>query len=435
MQVSLIIPVWNGAAVIVDCLRAVFTNSGEHLLEVIAVENASLDGSAQLVQDNFPQVMVLPQPVNLGFAGGVNAGMAAARGDVFILLNQDCLVQPGWLDAIGQALHDQPEIGLAGCTILNADGSLNHTGAFIERPLAVGAHLTDRVDDTPQPVEYVTGAAMIIRRSTWDTIGRFDEGFYPAYFEESDYCFRAHRVGLDTWYIPAARVTHTFSSRDWQRDPVKHTANQHQSRYRFVSKHFTTDELTAFTAAELAAIDVETYLDQVVARVIAARSTVRGLPDILERRRLDRLENSASAQALQLQVNFTQILRASFARARRMLQAPHGDRPDVTSFTAEVRGRLEALRQREYDLLTRIYFKAPDDVRPEPMSQRLIRLLIKRPLSFISGREHLLLAELHTVHVMRQDALMEVVQLLSAYQQLSDQRVDLLRLLTDYDYC
>jgi GT2 family glycosyltransferase len=434
MIVSLIIPVWNGAAVIRDCLRAIYAHSGEQLREVIAVDNASPDDSAQLIRDYFPQVTLLPQPVNLGFAGGVNAGMAAAQGEVFVLLNQDCLVQPDWLDAIEQALRDQPQIGLAGCTIFNADGSLNHAGAFIQRPLAVGAHITERVADVPQPVEYVTGAALVIRRSTWDAIGRFDEGFYPAYFEESDYCYRARRAGLDTWYIPGAHVTHVISSREWQHDPVKHTANHHQSRYRFVGKHFTSDEVLAFTAAELAALDAETYLDQAVARVIAARSILRALPDIVTRRRLDGLEQAASVPPLQLQVTFTQILRAAFARAQQMLHAPHGDRADVLSFTAEVRRRADALRRREIDLLARIYFIAPAEVQPEAAVHRLIRLLIKRPLSFISGREHLLLAELNTVHVMRQDVLLEEVRLLGAYQQLADQRVDLLKLLTDYDY-
>ncbi len=434
MQVSLIIPVWNGAAVIDDCLHAVYAHSGDSLREVIAVDNASSDESAQLIQDRFPQVMLLPQPVNLGFAGGVNAGMMAAQGDVFVLLNQDCIAQPGWLGAVTDTLDRQPEIALAGCTIFNADGSLNHAGARLQRPLAVGEHITDRVADTPQAADYVTGAAMVIRRSTWDTIGRFDEGYYPAYYEESDYCYRARRAGLATWYIPGACVTHVFSSREWQRDPVKHTANQHQSRYRFVSKHFTAGDAAAFTAAEMSALEGETYLDQNMARIIAARSILRALPDIIARRQADGLENTASASLVQLHVSFTQILRAAFARAQQMLQAPFGDHADVQSFTAEIRRRADAVRQREYDLLSRIYFRAPDEIQPETTANRLLRLLVKRPLSFISGREHLLLAELNTVHVMRQDILVEELRMLSAYQQLADQRVELLKLLTDYDY-
>jgi GT2 family glycosyltransferase len=218
---------WCG--VVPGCLRALYARSAS-TYEVIAVDNASPDESAQLIRDNFPQVTVLRQLINLGFAGGVNAGIDAAHGDLFILLNQDCLVQPGWLDAVVQALHDHPEAGVAGCTIFNADGSLNHAGAFIRRPEASGAHLTDRVADAPRPVDYVTGAAMVIRRSTWDTIGRFDEGFYPAYFEESDYCYRARRAHR---YLvcTGAHVTHLFSSRNGS-VIAGHTADQHRSRYR-----------------------------------------------------------------------------------------------------------------------------------------------------------------------------------------------------------
>ena len=182
MEMSIIIPVWNGAAVVPDCLDAVYAHSGGALLEVICVDNASRDGSGDLIADAYPQVRLIRQPVNLGFAGGVNAGIEAARGSVFVLLNQDCVVQPGWLDALLHAFQARPECGIAGGTILDQDGVVDHAGAMIRRPDAIGVHLTDVGDGQPRTVEYVTGTVFAIRRQTWDVVGRFDEGFYPAYY-------------------------------------------------------------------------------------------------------------------------------------------------------------------------------------------------------------------------------------------------------------
>jgi GT2 family glycosyltransferase len=444
-QFSVIIPVWNGAAVLTDCLESIYAYSADELLEVICVDNASHDKSAQVIAEYFPQVRLVRQLVNLGFAGGINTGIEIARGDVFVLLNQDCIVQPSWLTAIAEALLSHPECGIAGCTIFNADGTLNHVGALIRRPDIYGQHLTRLDDDQPHRIEYVTGAAMAIRREAWQIVGSFDEDYYPAYFEESDYCFRARRKNIETILVPAAHVKHLQSSREWQTDPVKHTINQHRSRYRFVSKHLSIEEAGEFFAAEAAAIESERYFDQAVARVLAARATLRNLSDILERRKLDLEDVVSPAEHRLLQVGFAQILRRSFAIAK-VLSRPH--LPDRSNLGGDewqgASQKLRALQQQEYDLMKRIYFIDPAAL-PESTAHRLFRLLVLRPLSFLSGREHLLLARLNSVHVLRLDE--HVVRLdehevrldeyearLDELDQLYRSQLALLELLTDYDY-
>lgn len=432
MKSSIIISIWNGAAVLVDCLQSVYAYSGDELLEVICVDNASKDDSVQLITDRFPQARLLRQPVNLGFAGGVNSGIEVARGQYFVLLNQDCVVQSGWLTAIVETLSINPDCGIAGCTILNADGTLNHTGAMIHRPDAYGVHLTDSSDGQPHRVEYVTGAAMAIRRETWDAIGQFDEGYYPAYYEESDFCYRARRKNIETLYIPAARVTHLLSSREWQTDPVKHTANQHRSRYRFVSKHLSIEEAGEFFAAEAAAIESEQYFDQAVARVVAARATLRSLVAILERRKFDLSDVVSPLHHRLLQVGFVQILRRSFAIAKDLSSPQPIDRSNLGGDEWQAAAqKLRALQQQEYDLMKRIYFIDPVQTRSESAAHRLFRLLVLRPLSFLSGREHLLLARLNSVHVLRMDA--HEVRM-DEIDQVYRSRLKLLELLTDYDY-
>jgi len=470
MPTSVIIPLWHGAAVIARCLDALYAHSDAELLEVICVDNASPDESARLVAAHFPQVRLLRQPVNLGFAGGVNVGLQAARGDTFILLNQDCLVQSGWLVEFTRALHEHPEFGIAGCTILNPDGTVNHAGAAIRWPDAGGVHATE-TGDGPRPADYVTGAAFAIRRSTWETVGPFDEGYYPAYFEESDYCYRARRKGIGTGYLPGPRVAHLFSSREWQTDPVRHTANQHTSRYRFVCKHCPERDLRAFFEFERAALDAEHYLDQAVARVLAARDTLRRLPDILDRRRLDVGEEASPNLRRELQIGFTGVMRRAFAVAETLSQVglvePQPETPDaeqqrdaqvgaLAHALATTTQQLEMLRQREHELLTRIECRPLDGARRETPLRRLLRLLILRPANLLRGRHDALMADLEIVRAARIDRMNEMsavreqqarhhadrlhhrvasLDLRAQYRLESlNRRMKLLEALTDYDY-
>jgi GT2 family glycosyltransferase len=281
MNTTVIIPVWNGASVIRDCLSALHANSGDQLNQVICVDNGSTDASADLIASHFSQVHLIRQPVNLGFAGGVNAGLRQVDGDLAVLLNQDCLVQPGWLDQIIAGLTARPSWGIAGCTLLNSDGSIDHAGAYLRQPSLRGEHRSQPASPDPHEVPYVTGALFAIHRSVWEEIGLLDEGFYPAYYEETDYCYRARAAGYGIGYVPAAQAIHLRSSRAWLRDPLHHATDQERSRYRFAVKHLAEGEFLAFADYEQAEIRQTPHFDAVLARGIAARQTLRALPDIL----------------------------------------------------------------------------------------------------------------------------------------------------------
>ena len=435
MQASIIIPVWKGESVIADCLAAVFVQSGDRLLEVICVDNASPDHAAAIIVERFPQVRLISQPINLGFAGGVNAGLRAVNGDVGVLLNQDCIVQAGWLDALLDALNAHPEFGLAGCTLFNADGSINHAGAQLRRPIALGQHLTDRDGDQPHAVDYVTGAALAIRRSTWDTIGLFDNGFYPAYYEEVDYCYRARRHGLEIGYVPAATVQHLFTSREWQHDPIKSWATHQHSRYRFVCKHFDSDELTQFFELEAAEIEAESSFEMNAARVLGSRDTLRTLAEIAARRATDLADPLTVDQVQQLRVGFAQIARQAFAASERQARAndympprwldtatSHAVSPEQQALS----DRLCSIAQREQSILAQAFFTA-ESAGP--------RRMLKRFASLITGREYRLLTELNVLHSQRLDVLEQLMQSQqNEVRQQFDRRLALLETLLDYDY-
>jgi len=327
MQACVIIPVWNGVASIGDCLQTLLDTADARLETVVCVDNASTDGSAELIAARFPQVRLLNQPVNLGFAGGVNAGAAAAsaaEAELIVLLNQDCLLQPGWLDGFTTVLRSHPDCGAVGCLLFDADGAVNHAGAQISRPLGYGVHLTAAPAASPYSVEYATGAFLACRRRAWEELGGMDEQFYPAYYEESDFCLRLHRGGYSVLVTPQVRATHLFTSREWQRDPVLHHAQQHRSRYRFICKQFNDGELLAFFAAELQASAAEPYFHAAIGRVLACRSLLRQLPEYVAAR------GARFALAGELPfprvaaVKFAEIQRAALERAY-ALAAPGGE--------------------------------------------------------------------------------------------------------------
>jgi len=433
MSISVIIPIWNGASVITRCLDALLPQLGVND-EVICVDNASLDNPAPLIEKYGSQVHLIPQPVNLGFAGGVNAGIEVARGKVLILLNQDCIVEPGWLDALVSGLFDH-SIGIAGCKIRNSDGTLNHLGAQISHPLAFSVHLTEAEEHT-HCVEYVTGAAFAIRRVVWETVGSFDEAFYPAYYEDADYCYRARRHGYEIVCVSAARATHLFSSQEWQADTLKYAANHHRSRYRFVCKHFTPEELKAFFNAELTALHSDRYFDHVVGRVLAARDILRGLPDVLTRRALDLGGTISTAYHRQLEIGFTSILREAFEVARGQVSLLSSTLPLPPSCNFPVDPENSLLIERERALWARLI--GSPTIENHSIIDNLGRLL-KRVARAISGEEARLLSELHTFQIERMaraDQMNQrwIEQLAQTLQQQMEQRSKLLEILVDYDY-
>jgi hypothetical protein len=285
----------------------------------------------------------------LGFGGGINLGVQAALAgpaELFVLLNQDCLVEPGWLDALCQGLDADPEAAIGGCTLLNADGSVNHAGAQIAMPSAYSHHLTT-VPAVPTRMEYVTGAAFAIRRAAWGAIGAFDADFYPAYYEEADYCYRARQRNWGVLYVPAARVRHLQASQAWRDDPLLHWTQQHRSRYRFAAKHLSGDALAAFLTAERTAVAVEEWFDQAMGRVLAARQTLRGLDALDQRRCTDLGAPLAEADKRRLQVHLADISQAGMRRAVAYVQA------DLARKEAELEARREELREAQRQARTR----------------------------------------------------------------------------------
>jgi O-antigen biosynthesis protein len=251
---SVIIPTWNAGVLIDDCLASISAQLAD-ADELIVIDNASHDSTPDHISACFPHVKVVRLSENTGFAGGVNRGLQLARGAELFLINQDVVLRADCLAALSAQLAHGPAV--VGCKLLYPDGvTLQHAGGIIRWPRAIADHYGYRQPDdgrwnTVRDVDYVTGAVVALTRVVLDTIGLLDEGFYPAYYEEVDYCFRARAAHARVIYEPLAVAVHHESQSSDKRTPAYHRAME-RGRVRFVLKNSPPDQwLSEFFPAEL----------------------------------------------------------------------------------------------------------------------------------------------------------------------------------------
>ena len=223
-DVSVVVVSFNTHELLRECLRTVYAQSGI-ALEVIVVDNASRDGSLEMVQSQFPSVRTIASDRNLGFAAANNAGFAIASGRYVVLLNSDAFLRPGTLARAVALMEAHPNAGLAGGLLVGRDGALQpsarlfpsllneilcFTGLSSKFPRSRFFGRTDRTwaDPTQAAVtDWVPGAFSIIRRETLEKVGYFDEQFF-LYYEEVDLCRRIKAIGYEIAYWPELVVTH-----------------------------------------------------------------------------------------------------------------------------------------------------------------------------------------------------------------------------------
>ncbi|MBN1978910.1 MAG: glycosyltransferase family 2 protein [Anaerolineae bacterium] len=241
IRASVIIVSWNGEPHLGDCLRAILAQAGPDD-QVIVADNGSADGSTTLVREQFPQVHLIASERHLGLAGGYNAGLRAAQGAYLLLVSQDVTLKAGWLGKMIEALTPA-EVGIAGCKLLHPDGTIQHAGGITSFPLALPdcQEMGKGQWDTRREVDYVTGAAMGLKRTVLDEIGLFDESFFPACYEETDLCFRARAAGYQIIYTPEATGTH-HETTAIDRKSAEYHRWMNRGRLRFMLKHYTAEQ-------------------------------------------------------------------------------------------------------------------------------------------------------------------------------------------------
>ena len=213
-KVSIVIPVFNKAEYTAACLNAIaqYTPEDDFAYEVVIVDNASTDGTVELLSHVQGDVTVWRNEENLGFARANNQGSLLARGEIMVFLNNDTEVKPGWLNALTDELDNNPETGIVGGKLLYPDGSIQHAGVAIGRdqiPFHIHRGLSA---DHPLVTErrsypIVTAACIAVRRKGFYEIGMFDEKFINGH-EDIDLCFRYRQSNRKIIYRPDCVVTH-----------------------------------------------------------------------------------------------------------------------------------------------------------------------------------------------------------------------------------
>jgi N-acetylglucosaminyl-diphospho-decaprenol L-rhamnosyltransferase len=250
-DVSIIILSWNTCDLLEECLNFA-TRAAEDLdVEIIVVDNASTDGSQAMVRCKFPDVRLIANQENLGFARGNNQALALCEGHYALLLNSDAFAMPGSIQALVRLADAQPRAGIVGAQLLNPDRSFQASYTFFPNLWqeflilsGVGRLLYGRwypshgpeEDKGPQPVDYVEGACMLARREAFEDVSGLDEGYFM-YSEEVDWCYAMREKGWQVWYQPEAKVVHLGGASSQSRR-VRREADLYRSRVRFFRKHY-----------------------------------------------------------------------------------------------------------------------------------------------------------------------------------------------------
>ncbi|MBW3624944.1 MAG: glycosyltransferase [Armatimonadetes bacterium] len=223
-------------------------------VEVIVVDNASSDDSVRMAEEQFPWAQVIANERNVGFSAGNNVGIRAAKGRYLLLLNPDTVVHGDALDTLVEFADAHPDTGIVGAKLLNRDGSLQYScrrfptlanGFFRDTPLGRlfpknrynrDYLMTDWDHRSPREVDWVSGAAMLLRRECLDGIGLLDEAFFM-YCEDVDICYRAWQQDWKVRYCPDAVITHLIAQSSDQ-NAAAMLMERHRSMYRFFRKHY-----------------------------------------------------------------------------------------------------------------------------------------------------------------------------------------------------
>jgi GT2 family glycosyltransferase/glycosyltransferase involved in cell wall biosynthesis len=235
---AIIIPVHNGEAYLAACIEALLQQHPP--ATIIAVENGSSDQSATLIASRFPQVRLLRSPQPLGFAAAINLGVQAALTlpkvpEALVLLNQDTIVDPGWLAALLGILAADPHVGIVGSIARFADGTVQHAAAALLAPRWYGKNLLSST--LPEgATAFVSFLGVALRTQLIQQIGLLDEAYGSGYYEDADYCLRAVAAGWQLAIAQQATLLHHEGAS--QRSDYPHTARVERNRIRTILKHY-----------------------------------------------------------------------------------------------------------------------------------------------------------------------------------------------------
>ncbi|AET57593.1 glycosyl transferase family 2 [Paenibacillus terrae HPL-003] len=255
MDVSILVVNYNTCRLTLDCLQSVYASETQYRYEVIVIDNHSSDGSVDAIRAVYPEITLIANEDNTGFAKANNQGVEVASGRYVLLLNSDTLVQPDTLDTMIRFMDTHPEMGASGCKVILPDGSLDKackrgfptpsasfyyafgwSKRYPDNPKYNQYQLGHLSPDDEYPVDVLVGAFMLVRRETIEQVGGLDETFFM-YGEDIDWCYRIKQAGWGIYYYPRTYIIH-IKGGSARRRPLKIIYEFHRAMWVFHRKHY-----------------------------------------------------------------------------------------------------------------------------------------------------------------------------------------------------
>lgn len=254
LDLSISIVNWNTKDLLRGCLKSIYENTHKIDFEIFVVDNASSDGSAEMVEEEFPQVKLIKNNKNLGFAKANNKALKETTGKYILLLNPDTVILGGALDIMVEFMEEHKDIGALGPKLINRDGTLQPScrsfptlaTAFFEntfldrlfpRNRIIGRYKMGYWDhDNIREVDQPIGACLMVKQEAINQIGLLDEQFYM-YYEEVDLCYRMKKIGWRIYFLPQAQVIH-YGGQSSAVANLQILVERQRSMYNFYRKHY-----------------------------------------------------------------------------------------------------------------------------------------------------------------------------------------------------
>lgn len=254
MDASIVIVSYNGRDWLRRCLASIYQHTVGTEYEVVVVDNASRDGTPDMVASEFSRVTLIRRQSNDGFARGVNEGLAIAKGDTLLVLNPDCEFTSDALAPMLAYLRAHSDIGILAPKLLDPDGTLQLscrafpgfsaalfnrysllTRVFRHNAMSSRYLMTDFDHGSIAEVDWVSAACWLLPRATYEALGGLDEGYFWS-IEDVDYCQRVHRAGLRVVYFPDVAVRHRIGGSS-SSAPARTVIARHRGMWRYYTSY------------------------------------------------------------------------------------------------------------------------------------------------------------------------------------------------------
>ena len=253
MDLSVIIVSWNAKAFLLECLQSVILETAQYDTEIVVVDNASTDGSAELVREQFPSVKLVSNETNLGFAKANNIGIRQCTGTYICLINSDVIVKKDCINQVVRFMDINTKIGVLGPRILDADGNIQRScmgfpslwntfcrafaldSLFPKSKLFGGYLMRYWQYDKIKSVDVINGCFWMVRREALEEVGLLDERFF-IYGEDVDWCKRFWDARWKVVYFPDAQAIH-FGGASSSKSPIRFYIEMHRANLQYWKKY------------------------------------------------------------------------------------------------------------------------------------------------------------------------------------------------------